>query len=415
MNYGCIGEKLSHSFSKEIHNKLFDYIYELKEIAPENLEKFLTDRDFYAINVTIPYKQSVIPYLDYVSKTAQKIGAVNTIVNKEGKLFGYNTDFSGLKSLILKSGIELKDKKVLILGSGGTSKTAFAVAESLGAKEILKVSRKERENFITYNELENHIDTQIIINTTPSGMYPNIYETPIDISGFNELEGVVDAVYNPLNTKLINTAKQKGIKAVGGLYMLVSQAASAAEKFLDTSVSQEKVDEVFCEIESQKQNIVLVGMAGCGKTTVGKALACELNRKFIDTDEEIVKKYGSITDIFKTHGEEYFREIESEVIKEVSALQGCVIATGGGAVLKRENTDRLKMNGKIYFLDRPLEKIVATSDRPLSSTREDLEKRFFERYDIYTDCCDAKIASNGTVEETLNSIRKDFLNENFSS
>ena len=408
MKYGLIGEKLGHSFSKEIHNKLFDYDYELKEITPEDLEKFITNKDFSAINVTIPYKEKVMPYLDFVSDIAKKIGAVNTVVNKNGKLYGYNTDFSGLKSLILKNGIDLSGRKVLILGSGGTSKTAYAVAQNLNAREIYKVSRKKTDGYITYTELKNHTDTEIIINTTPCGMYPNIESSPLDLSDFTNLQGVVDVVYNPLQTKLVNSAKQKGIKAVGGLYMLVAQAVYAAEKFTEKEVPQSKIDEIFQIIFKSKQNIVLVGMAGCGKTTVGKKLAEELNLEFIDTDEEIVKKYGVITDIFKIKGEKVFRDYESEVVREVSALQGYIIATGGGAVLRRENTDLLKLNGKVYFLDRPLDKLVATDDRPLSSNRSDLEKRFYERYDTYLNCCDVRIVSDGKVEDTLQSIRKDF-------
>ena len=415
MKYGLIGEKMGHSFSKEIHNKLLDYDYELKEIEPEDLEKFITDKDFSAINETIPYKEMFIPYLDFVSDTAKKIGAVNTIVNKNGKLYGYNTDFFGLKSLILKSGIDLSGKKVLILGSGGTSKTAYAVAQNLNAREIYKVSRKKIEGYITYKEIKNHTDTEIIINTTPSGMYPNIENSPLDLRDFTNLQGVVDVIYNPLQTKLVNSAKQKGIKAVCGLYMLVAQAVYAAEKFTEKEVPQSKIDEIFQIIFKSNQNIVLVGMAGCGKTTVGKKLAEELNLKFIDTDEEIVKKYGVITDIFKTKGEKVFRDYESEVVREVSTLQGYIIATGGGVVLRQENTDLLKLNGKVYFLDRPLNKLVATDDRPLSSNRNDLEKRFYERYDTYLNCCDVRIVSDGEVEDTLNSIRKDFLNENFSS
>lgn len=408
MKYGLIGEKLGHSFSKEIHNKLFDYDYELKEITPEDLEKFITNKDFSAINVTIPYKEKVMPYLDFVSDTAKKIGAVNTVVNKNGKLYGYNTDFLGLKSLILKNGIDLSGRKVLILGSGGTSKTAYAVAQNLNAREIYKVSRKKTDGYITYTELKNHTDTEIIINTTPCGMYPNIESSPLDLSDFTNLQGVVDVIYNPLQTKLVNSAKQKGIKAVGGLYMLVAQAVYAAEKFTEKEVPQSKIDEIFQIIFKSKQNIVLVGMAGCGKTTVGKKLAEELKLEFIDTDEEIVKKYGVITDIFKIKGEKVFRDYESEVVREVSALQGYIIATGGGAVLRRENTDLLKLNGKVYFLDRPLDKLVATDDRPLSSNRSDLEKRFYERYDTYLNCCDVRIVSDGKVEDTLQSIRKDF-------
>lgn len=410
MKYGLIGEKLGHSFSKEVHNKLFDYDYELKEIPQNELDLFLKQRSFKAINVTIPYKEKVIPYLDFVSDIAAEIGAVNTVVNKNGKLNGYNTDFRGLKSLIQKNRIVLKDKKVLILGSGGTSKTAVAVANSLGAKEVLRVSRNKKDGFITYEDIYiNHTDAQILINTTPCGMYPNIYVSPLDISAFKRLEGVVDAIYNPLRSKLVCDAQKRGIKAVGGLYMLISQAVFAAEKFLDTNIEPQKTDAVYKSILNQKQNIVLVGMPGSGKTTVGKLLAEKLESEFLDTDDLITEKYGNITDIFKTKGEAVFRDYESEVIKEISAVGGKVIATGGGAVLRAQNTDLLKRNGRIYFLDRPLESICATPDRPLSSNRKDLEKRFNERYDIYRNCADRHIISNGTETDTVNAVLEDIL------
>ena len=410
MKYGLIGEKLGHSFSKEVHNKLFDYDYELKEIPQNELGLFLKQRAFKAINVTIPYKEKVIPYLDFISDIAAEIGAVNTVVNKNGKLYGYNTDFRGLKSLIQKNGIVLKDKKVLILGSGGTSKTAVAVANSLGAKEVLRVSRNKKDGFITYEDIYiNHTDAQILINTTPCGMYPNIDVSPLDISAFERLEGLVDAIYNPLRSKLVCDAQKRGIKAVGGLYMLISQAVFAAEKFLDTNIEPQKTDAVYKSILNQKQNIVLVGMPGSGKTTVGKLLAKKLQLEFLDTDDLITEKYGNITDIFKTKGEAVFRDYESEVIKEISAVGGKVIATGGGAVLRTQNTDLLKCNGRIYFLDRPLESICATPDRPLSSNRQDLEKRFNERYDIYRNCADRHIVSNGTETDTVNAVLEDIL------
>ena len=256
MDYGCIGEKLTHSFSKEIHNLLFDYDYKIQEIPKGELHNFMTRKDFKAINVTIPYKQDVIPYLDWISDTAMQIGAVNTIINRDGKLYGYNTDFSGMTALIKRQGIEIKDKTVLVLGSGGTSKTAVAVAKSLDAKAVIRVSRTAKEDCITYEDMyERFCDAEVIINTTPCGMYPNIIGEPIDIDRFTNLEAVVDAIYNPLRSNLVVKAEQKGINAIGGLYMLVAQAAQAAELFVDENVPIEKIDKVYHEIVKQKQNM----------------------------------------------------------------------------------------------------------------------------------------------------------------
>lgn len=413
MEYGCIAEKLSHSFSKEIHNHLFDYKYELKEIPKGELDAFMAERNFKAINVTIPYKQDVIPHLDSISDIAKKIGAVNTIVNDNGILKGYNTDFQGMCALIKRAGISLENKKVLILGSGGTSKTAKVVAEFLGCKEVYKVSRSANDHRITYEEaLSVHGDAEIIINTTPVGMYPNIGNAPIDVNAFDNLEAVVDAVYNPLRSKLVCDALEKGIKATGGLYMLVAQAAYAAEKFTYETVSEETIEKVYRNMVNTKQNIVLIGMPGCGKSTIGKLLAQETGHKFIDTDEEIVKKIGkTIPDIFAEVGESGFRKIESEVIKEISSVQNAVIATGGGAVLNKDNVRSLKENGRIYFIDRSLDKIAATSDRPLSSNRTDLEKRYNERYGIYVSSCDRHIKAGDIAFDNMNIIKKDFYNE----
>lgn len=414
MIYGCIAEKLGHSFSKDIHNRLFDYSYELQEIPADKLDEFMRAKQFKAINVTIPYKERVIPYLSFISETAQKIGAVNTIVNKDGVLYGYNTDFSGMTALINRSSIALKDKKVIILGSGGTSKTAFAVAHSMYASSVYKVSRDKKEGCITYEEaLQNHSDAQIIINTTPVGMYPNIAKSPIDISYYKCAEGVVDAVYNPLRSKLVCDARKLGIKAVGGLYMLVAQAAVASEKFIDTIVPDSEIERVFKEVYLSKENIILTGMPGSGKSTIGKLLAKELGFCFIDSDEEIIKKAGKpITDIFAEVGEEGFRKIEKEVIFEISSKQHSVIATGGGAILDMGNIDLLRENGRIYFIDRDIENIVATTDRPLSSTREDLEKRYGERYPLYCERCDRKIKIGNNADENMQIIKKDFLYEN---
>ena len=416
MEYGLIGRRLGHSFSKTLHNLIGNYDYELREIEPENLEEFMLKKDFKAINVTIPYKQDVIPFLEEIDPFAQKIGAVNTIVNKNGKLLGYNTDFLGLKSLILKNNMDLKGKKVLILGSGGTSKTAIAVAEDLGALEVFCLSRKGSEGLITYEEAyRSHTDAKVIINTTPCGMYPKIGESAIDIEKFPRLEAVVDAVYNPLSSALVVGARNKGINAIGGLYMLISQGVFASELFLNKKYPETLVDGIFEKIVKEKENIVLIGMPASGKTTVGKALAESLGKSFYDSDEEIVKKEGvSIPEIFASKGEKYFRECESQVIKELSALQGAVIATGGGAVLNPKNTDLLKENGKVFFLDRNLDDMVATPDRPLSSTREDLEKRYKERYPIYCSSADYKINCSNDVAENVNAIKEVLKIENFS-
>lgn len=411
MEYGCIGEKLTHSFSKEIHALLFDYDYKIKEISKDELCEFMTKKDFKAINVTIPYKQDVIPYLDWISDTAKAIGAVNTIVNRNGKLYGYNTDFSGMTALIKRQGIEIKNKIVLVLGSGGTSKTAVAVANILGARRVIRVSRTAKEDCITYEEAyKNFADAEVIINTTPCGMYPNIIGEPINLDGFPKIEAVVDAIYNPLRSNLVIKAKDKGINATGGLYMLVAQAAVAAELFIDTTVSEEKIYDVYKKIVATKRNIVLAGMPSCGKSTIGKRLAKELNMQFIDTDEQIVKLAGKpISQIFEDLGEDGFRDIESQVIAGVSAKQNCIIATGGGAVLREQNVTLLKGNGTIYFIDRPLELLITTNDRPLSSNRDDLIKRYNERYDIYCNTADRKIKNDGEIKSVIDTIKEDFL------
>ena len=411
MKYGLIGEKLGHSFSKTVHSKIASYDYELLEIPKTDIDSFMQKRDFCCINVTIPYKETVIPYLDEISDEAKSIGAVNTIVNKNGRLFGYNTDFYGLSSLINKNSIEIKNKTVLILGSGGTSKTANAVCESMNARKIFTVSRNGGEGFITYQQAAA-IDAEVIINTTPVGMYPNNFAVPISLDGFKNLEAVVDVIYNPLKTQLVLSAQKRGIKAVGGLYMLYAQAVKAAEIFTENEIKTH----VFNDIFKEKQNLVLVGMPSCGKTTFGKILSAELNKSFIDTDEEIIKRSGMpISEIFEKFGEKYFRDLESEVLNDLSAYQGMVIATGGGAILREENVNALKQNGKIIFIDRPLSMLITTDDRPLSKSRELLEKRYNERYGIYSSVCDVKIKADGEINDTAKLIKEGFLNENFGN
>ena len=410
MEYGCIGERLGHSFSKEIHNALASYEYSLKELKREELPEFFKNKDFKAINVTIPYKRDVIEYLDWISDEAKAINAVNTIVNKNGKLYGYNTDFYGLKALIEREKVSLNGKKIVILGSGGTSNTAFAVANYLAALSVLKVSRNKKDGYITYEELyEKYNDCEIIINTTPCGMYPKTGVSAVDLEKLPKVEAVFDAVYNPLNSKLVLDSKAKNITATGGLYMLVSQAAYAVEKFIDLPVDCNKVEEIFKNLYKQKMNIALIGMPASGKTTVGKALSEKLNKNFVDSDDEIVKAENKeISEIFEKYGEDYFRNIEKNVIKELSILNSQIISTGGGAVLNPENIENLKGNSRVYFLDRPLDMLITSSDRPLSSNRVDLEKRYNERYELYKSSADIIVDGGKTVEEVAKIIEEDF-------
>ena len=410
MKYGVIGEHLKHSFSKEIHEKIADYSYVVKEIEPENLGKFLTEADFDGINVTIPYKEKSIPYLYEISDSARKIGAINTVVNKGGKLYGYNTDYMGMKSLILRNGIDLKGKKTLIMGGGGTAKTGHQVLLDLGAREVLHAGRDFENPDVLYEDVSRlHSDADFILNTTPVGMFPRNEGKIIDISDFPNLMGVIDVVYNPLRTNLVLDAMERGLKTEAGLYMLVSQAVYASEFFVETKYDPSVCENVFKDILKQKENIVLIGMPSSGKTTVGKQLAKLLNREFVDTDDEIVKKIGmSIPEYFEKFGEDEFRRQESLVVSEVSAQNNQIIATGGGVILKNENIRRLKQNGLVYFLDRDLELLCPTSDRPLSSNKEAMKKRYEERYSIYKSLCDIIIDGNGTVENVAEMIIKEW-------
>ncbi len=411
MKYGLIGERLSHSFSKEIHEALGGYEYEIREIERDALDAFMRKRDFTAINVTIPYKEAVIPYLDFISDKARAIGAVNTIVNQGGKLYGYNTDFSGMTDLINKAKIEIKGQKTLILGTGGTSKTALAVLSAMGASEIHLVSRSGGEGVITYDEAyEKHSDAEVIVNTTPLGMYPSIDGLPIEPSRFQGLSGAVDAIYNPLRTRFIRASEEMGAAAEGGLYMLVAQGVRASEIFLGREYPEGTTERLYNKILRSKENIVLSGMPASGKTTVGKLLSERLCRPFIDLDAEIVKYAGrSIPEIFSEGGESLFRNIETEVVRKISPISGAVIATGGGAVLRDENVRLLSQNGRIYFLDRPLEMLMPTDDRPLASTAEAIVKRYNERYERYLSTADVRIENGGSAEEAAEKILGDFI------
>ena len=422
MEYGLIGERLPHSFSKEVHRRCADYPYELVELKAEQVGEFLEKRDFRAINVTIPYKQTVIPFLSETDAHARAIGAVNTVVNREGKLYGYNTDFYGMEALLRRAGICLAGKKVLILGTGGTCRTARSVALAAKAASVICVGRRGGEGCITYEEAyASHTDGDVIINTTPCGMFPYAdggegrAAMPLDLSRFPRLCGVVDAVYNPLRTNLVLEAKARGIPAEGGLYMLVAQGVKASRIFLGRDVSDEaaldrRCEEIYGSILREKENIVLTGMPSCGKSTVGKALAEALGRPFADSDGEIVRRAGmSIPEIFAQKGETYFRDLESEVLTDLAnTLQGGIIATGGGAVLRERNIRALKRTGRIYFLDRSLSLLLPTADRPLASDREAVRRRYEERYGRYRATCDCRIPADGEVAEAVRAIRKDF-------
>lgn len=408
MEYGCIGEYLTHSFSREIHAQLQGYPYELKEIPMGQLDAFMTERDFRGINVTIPYKQAVIPFLKEVEQTASAIGAVNTVVNRDGQLYGYNTDFGGMADLIRRTGIDLKNKKVLILGTGGTSHTAMAVAKALGAASVQKVSRSPKTGVLTYEQvMEDHLDAQVLINTTPRGMFSRQSGMPLDPRLFQNLCGAIDAVYNPLRTEFILKARSMGVPASGGLYMLVRQAVLASEIFLGIRYPEQITENVYQKIKASKENIVLTGMPGSGKTTVGTLLAKALDRPYWDTDALITGKTGQTpAQIIQAQGERAFRDVETEVIREVSARTGSVIATGGGAILRDENVELLRMNGKLCFLDRPVQQLLPTDDRPLSSTKEAILQRYQERYPIYLSTADTVIDNSTTPEAAVQLIKR---------
>ncbi|MCF0178025.1 MAG: hypothetical protein HUJ90_05315 [Bacteroidales bacterium] len=412
MKYGLIGNPLKHSFSKVIHEQIGEYDYTLLELQEEEFDLFFSERSFHAINVTIPYKERVIPYLDYVSDEVKAIGACNTIVNKNGKLYGYNTDYYGLKELIETQGIAIAGKSVLILGTGGTSKTALKLMKDMGAAKCLRATRRAEEGIgmINYSKISSEYpDFQVVINTTPAGMYPHLEDTPLDIENYNHLEAVVDVVYNPLRTSMTLAAAKRGLKWANGLYMLVSQAIYANALFMGHEPYRNKTAEIHNYLRKEKENICLIGMPSCGKTTIGKMVAERLNADFYDTDQMIVERIGmSIPDYFQQFGEEAFRDRESEVIAALAGKTSSVIATGGGAILRKKNVENLKHNSRILFLDRALEKLTPTSDRPLTQDFAALKRKFDERRPIYLASCDAIIDCNDddNYEQVIGDILK---------
>lgn len=401
MIYGLLGRTLGHSYSPQIHALLGDYEYRLFEVEPQDLEAFLKKREFGGINVTIPYKKDVLPYLSGISDNAKRIGAVNTItVGKDGGLYGDNTDYDGFLRLVQKSSFQVKGKKALVLGTGGASLPISAVLSDLGAREIVFISRSGENN---YQNLSRHADADFIVNTTPVGMYPNNLQAPLSLSEFPSLSGVLDIVYNPQKTKLILDAERLGIPAYSGLLMLVAQAKRAAELFLGRDIPDSETDRIFKKLSTEMQNIVLVGMPGCGKTTVGKALAKQLNRPFLDADEEILKRTGKSAEAWiEECGEAVFRQKETEVLESLCKQSGTVIATGGGAVTVPENADILRQNSIVFFINRDVS-VLPTEGRPLSKATA-LSEMYEVRLPLYRGVCDYEIAADDSVEAVVRRI-----------
>jgi shikimate dehydrogenase len=406
--FGLIGRTLKHSWSVPIHHEMGCKSYQLIELEPEELGPFLGEKLIGGLNVTIPYKKAVIPYCASIDPYAEAIGSVNTLTaDADGNLRGYNTDALGLSYIAKRSGISFRNAKVVILGSGGTSLTAQAVSRQEGAKKIIVISRSGEDN---YTNLKNHKDADILINTTPVGMFPNNGESAVDLYNFPKLKGVLDVIYNPRRTALLMQAEQLGIPHCGGLPMLVAQAVAAEEKFFGKPIPENQIERIASMLQRNMTNIVLIGMPGSGKSVVGACLEEITGRTSIDIDAEIVKKAGcSIPEIFKTAGEDGFRVLESEIVREAGKNSGKIIITGGGVVTRPENYAPLHQNGRIYQLDRDLSKLPIEG-RPLSqqTAPAELARR---RAPLYESFRDFLVDNNGTVRKTAEMIWRDF-NEN---
>lgn len=407
MEYGLIGENLSHSFSKFIHSEFNLYNYNLYNLSENELDVVLKSKKFKGLNITIPYKKSVIKYCDVLDETVKKIGSANTLVIKNDRLKAYNTDYFGLKYTIDRSNIFLKNKKVMILGSGGTSLTARALAEDLGTSEIITVSRSLNEK-INYSNIYDYNFVDVLINTTPVGMYPNNLCELVDISKFKNLSGVVDVIYNPLKSKLLMESKELKIPIAGGLPMLVAQAKASAEIFSGEKIDDSIIEKIIKKLCFKISNIVLVGMPGCGKTTLSKILSDKLSKKFVDTDQEIQKYFQEkISKIFEIYGEEKFREAETEIIKKYGKENNLILSTGGGAVVGSENYYSLKQNSRIYWIKRDLNKLD-TKNRPLSKNLNEIKKIYESRKLMYENFSDKIVFNNERLEDAAQKILEDF-------
>lgn len=402
MKCGLLGRKLSHSYSPQIHALMADYPYDLFEKEPEEVQDFILHGDYTGINVTIPYKKDVISFLDELSPMAQRMGAVNTIVRRQdGSLFGHNTDYFGFSDLLRRSGIAVSGKKVLVLGSGGASNTAVKVLEDLDA-EVIIISRSGENN---YGNLSRHRDASVIVNTTPVGMYPNTGVSPVDLREFPHLTGVLDMIYNPARTQFLLDAEALGLPNANGLWMLVAQAKESAEYFCGHALPDSLIKEVYQKLSNQMQNLVLIGMPGCGKSTVGQALAQSLNRPFVDADKEIELLAGtSIPEIFASSGESAFRTLETKVLESLGKRSGLVIATGGGCVTQQENYPLLHQNSRIFWPQRDLNRLP-TDGRPLSQSN-DLHDLYARRKGLYEAFADHILDNNGDLTQTLRQITK---------
>lgn len=413
MRRGLIGEHLGHSYSQRIHETLGGYPYELIEVAPQDLDAWMKNKDFAALNVTIPYKKAVIPYLEELDERARRIGAVNTIVNDHGRLIGKNTDYYGCRFMLEQAGIEIQGRKVILLGNGGAAQAVQAVLEDLGAAAIVKVKRNPSPETLTYEEAyRDHSGAQVIVNTSPVGMFPAQEGLPVELDRFPQLESVADVIYNPHRTRLIVEAQKRGCRTATGLSMLTAQAAEAIEAFIGKPVALESILRMTAELAREKMNLVLIGMPGCGKSTIARKLAEISGRPAVDIDQRIVERIGMpIRDFFAQQGEARFRQIEAEILAEVTLQTGQIIATGGGIVKDWENVRRLRQSGKVYFLDRSLDQLETDPSRPLSSSREALRQLYDQRIDLYRAACDQQIENNGSADQTARRLWQDWLTE----
>ena len=409
MRYVLIGEKLGHSFSKDIHERIADYTFDLIPLSKEEFKTFMEKKEFTALNVTIPYKKDVIPYLDEMDEHAKAIGAVNTIVNRDGKLKGYNTDFTGFLYMVKKHNVHMEGKKVLIIGNGGASAAIQAVVQHESAGSMVIVDVVPGNGAISYDEMfSSHLDAEIIINTSPIGMYPRIGNAPIDISMFHKCEAVLDVIYNPILTRLCFEAQEMDIKRVNGLEMLIAQAKQSVEFFLDKSIDDQIIDDIYQDMLRERCNIVLIGMPSAGKTTIGKMLENRMQKEFIDLDDIIIEKAGkSIPEIFEESGEAGFRAIETEAAIEVSKLNNKIIATGGGTIKHKVNMDYLRQNGITIFIDRDVDKLISSDpNRPLSKSTDALEKMHAERLPLYQKYAAYVAVNNSDIESTVTEIEE---------